>query len=243
MIFFNLGLGVLFISLGYIVTETNASTLLSGFNTMSRKEQAEFPLKEYLSKFRQFHLYFGLIFMTLGTLIGLFWDKDVLGYHIGITPIIAYLYFFIKTKDLNKSASTSTKIHAKIGAGVLIATLIFVIGLFVWSERESSLQIYEDEISISGPYGLTIPIAEMDSVVLLDEIPKIRIRLHGVSTSSVSKGKFKGVGQNRYHLLLDKPYQRALIIYRSKDIPVIISIDQVEEQELYRTLKESIASL
>ena len=243
MIFFNLGLGILFISLGFIVTEANAGTLLSGYNTMSKDDQAKFPLKEYLGKFRKFHLYFGISFITIGTLIGLFWDKDVLGYHIGITPIIAYLFFFIKTKDIDKSSSSSTKVQAKIGAGVLLATLIFVIILFVWSERESSIQIYKDEVSISGPYGLTIPFAEMDSIVLLEKIPKIRLRLNGISTSNVSKGKFKGAGQSRYHLLLDKPYKQAVIIYRSKDIPVIISLDQVVEEELYISLKEKLAAL
>ena len=243
MIFFNLGLGILFISLGFIVTEANAGTLLSGYNTMSKDDQAKFPLKEYLGKFRQFHLYFGISFITISTLIGLFWDKDILVYHIGITPIIAYLLFFIKTKDIDKSSSSSTKVQAKIGAGVLLATLIFVIILFVWSERESSMQIYKDEVSISGPYGLTIPFAEMDSIVLLEKIPKIRLRLNGISTSSVSKGKFKGAGQSRYHLLLDKPYKQAVIIYRSKDIPVIISLDQVVEEELYISLKEKLAAL
>ena len=64
MIFFNLGLGILFISLGFIVTETNAGTLLSGYNTMSKDDQAKFPLKEYLGKFRQFHLYFGCLLYT-----------------------------------------------------------------------------------------------------------------------------------------------------------------------------------
>jgi hypothetical protein len=243
MIFFNLGLGILFISLGFIVTEANAGTLLSGYNTMSKDDQAKFPLKEYLGKFRQFHLYFGISFITIGTLIGLFWDKDVLGYHIGITPIIAYLFFFIKTKDIDKSSSSSTKVQAKIGAGVLLATLIFVIILFVWSERESRMHMYKDEVSISGPYGLTIPFNEMDSIVLLEKIPKIRLRLNGISTSSVSKGKFKGAGQSRYHLLLDKPYKQAVIIYRSKDIPVIISLDQVVEEELYISLKEKLAAL
>ena len=243
MIFVNLGLGILFISLGFIVTEANAGTLLSGYNTMSREDKAKFPLKEYLGKFRQFHLYFGISFVAIGTLIGLFWKNDLLYYHMGITPIIAYLYFFISTNHLNKSSSPSSKVQTKIGAAVLIATLIFVIVLFVWSERRSNLQVYEDQISITGPYGLTIPFSEMDSIVLHEKIPVIRIRLHGISTNRVSKGKFKGAGQNRYHLLLDKPYKRAVIIYRSKDIPVIISLDQVQEEELYITLKEKIAAL
>lgn len=66
MIFVVLGLGGVFFGLGYLITEGNASLLLSGYNTMNSEDQKSFPLKEYLREFKRFHQLFGLGFTSLG---------------------------------------------------------------------------------------------------------------------------------------------------------------------------------
>jgi hypothetical protein len=51
MLFVILGLGGVFFGMGYLITERNASMLLSGYNTMNSEDQKSFPLKEYLVDF------------------------------------------------------------------------------------------------------------------------------------------------------------------------------------------------
>ena len=78
MIFVVLGLGGVFFGLGYLITEGNASLLLSGYNTMNSEDQKSFPLKEYLREFKRFHQLFGLGFTSLG-LVFYFLDENWLG--------------------------------------------------------------------------------------------------------------------------------------------------------------------
>ena len=59
MFYVILGMGLLFFGLGFMITENNASSLLSGYNTMSKEEQEQFPLTEYLERFKGFHIRFG----------------------------------------------------------------------------------------------------------------------------------------------------------------------------------------
>jgi len=47
MIFIIILLSLLFIVIGFIVTENNAKSLLSGYNTMSEEDRKLFDLKSY----------------------------------------------------------------------------------------------------------------------------------------------------------------------------------------------------
>ena len=51
-------LSFLFFILGFILNESNAKYLLSGYNTMSVEEQSNFNLKSYLNFFKKFHIFF-----------------------------------------------------------------------------------------------------------------------------------------------------------------------------------------
>ena len=66
MFYVILGMGLLFFGLGFMITENNASSFLSGYNTMSKEEQEQFPLTEYLERFKSFHVRFGILFTVLG---------------------------------------------------------------------------------------------------------------------------------------------------------------------------------
>ena len=142
MLYVILGMGLLFFGLGFMITENNASSLLSGYNTMSKEEQEQFPLTEYLKRFKGFHIRFGILFTVLG-IVFYVTNAELLGWHVGITPILAYIYFFYRTKDLSMKVE-SQKNSFKVGIAVLIGTLVFVIGMFYWSDRPSDVVLDGD---------------------------------------------------------------------------------------------------
>jgi len=72
----------------------------------------------------------------------------------------------------------------------------------------------------------------------LKSLPEITIRSHGISTGKVAKGKFKGPNKSRYHLLIDKPVGEVLALYPSGEMPVLISLDGMDERELFLTMQE-----
>lgn len=232
MIYVSIGLGLLFFSMGFIITPNNAKYILSGYNTMNREDQEKFPIVEYLKAFRTFHIWFGMIYTALSVVFHLI-DSDWVGYHLGITPIVAYGWFFWTSRRFNEGLSDATKNNTTLGLVVLSLTLAFVIGLFIWSDRESSWSYKNGELSVEGPYSITLNVSELDSVSLLDELPEITYRSHGISTGKVAKGKYKGPGNTRYHLLIDKPAGEILTLYPKKGMPVLISLEGLDERELY----------
>lgn len=239
MIFIVLGLGALFFSLGYLVTESNASMLLSGYNTMNSEDQKSFPLKEYLVDFKRFHQWFGIGFTALGLLLYVL-NENWLGYHLGISPLLAYLHFFWRTRRFSLNQSKNTKNQFWIGLAVLLFTLVFVVGMLFWSERENTVVWTDKSIEIEGPYGVVIPFEQIESLELLDELPEISSRLHGYSTGSTVKGKFKGPMDVRYHLLLDKPFEQVLALYPYGGMPILISLNGVNEKTLFLKIKNNL---
>lgn len=238
MIYVVYGIALLFIGLGFLVNKENAQYLLSGYNTMSEAERETFPLEDYLRRFKYFHLFFGLTFAGIGTLLFVL-DLPYLGHHLGITPILAYLFFFLNNKDLqgeNKGA-------VWVGVGVLLATLVGVVVLFIWSDSDSSITIYEDRMQIDGPYGTELFWSELSQVTLVSELPEIKSRLHGISTETTAKGKFSGPHGERYLLLLDKPFDQILIIERHHLPPVLLSLNTVDEQELFDLIQLKLDDL
>jgi hypothetical protein len=123
---------------------------------------------------------------------------------------------------------------------VLIAVLGFVVAMLFWSERKNTIVWTDRALTIEGPYGRVIPLEKIDSIKLLDDLPEISSRLHGYSTGSVAKGKFKGPKGVRYHLLLDKPYERVLKISISGEPPILLSLEGVDEVALAELLKNRI---
>jgi len=239
MIFIVLGLGALFYGMGYLITEGNASMLLSGYNTMNSEDQKSFPLKEYLVDFKRFHQWFGAGFTVLGLLLYVL-NEHWLGYHLGVTPLLAYLYFFWQTRKYTLEQSKNTRNQFWIGLAVLLFTLVFVVGMLFWSNREYTVVWTEKTIEIEGPYGVVIPFEQIESLELLDELPEISSRLHGYSTGSVAKGKFKGVKGVHYRLLLDKPYEKILQINSTDEDPVFLALEGVDEIALEKQLKAQL---
>lgn len=237
MFYISIGLGLLFFSLGFIITPNNAKYLLSGYNTMSSEDQAKFPIVEYLNVFKVFHIWFGIIYTVLSVAFHLV-DPEFVGYHLGISPILAYGWFFWNSRKFNEGLSKSVQNNTTIGLTVLGLTLILVIGLFIWSEQESSWTYENNQLDIQGPYGISFNLNELDSLSILEDLPEITYRSHGISTGKVAKGKFKGPNKARYHLLIDKPVGEVLALYPSGEMPVLISLDGMDERALYLTMQE-----
>lgn len=239
MIYVSIGLGLLFFSMGFIITPSNAKYLLSGYNTMSIEDQEKFPIVEYLKALKSFHIWFGILYTLLSVIFHLL-DSDLVGYHLGITPILAYGYFFWTSRKYNEGLSSATKNNTTIGLIVLSLTLVFVVGLFIWSDRESTWTYENNQLEIQGLYSISLNISDLDSISLLESLPEITIRSHGISTGKVAKGKFKGPNKSRYHLLIDKPVGEVLALYPSGEMPVLISLDGMDEKKLFLKIHKTL---
>lgn len=87
-------------------------------------------------------------------------------------------------------------------------TVSFVIIIFVLCDRAPKIEVNEETVCISGMYGRDIPVVDIVSVELLENLPSIRQRTNGSSTFKYNKGHFLLKNGERCIMivLLNAPY-------------------------------------
>src|SRR5690606_12589644 len=102
MMYTLIGMSLLFIAIGFIVTVNNAKYLLAGYNTMSKAEQDQVDIKTYITYFRKFHLFLGTSFFLIGMLLIYSGFENETSIFIVAYPLLAYIYFIAtSTKYFN----------------------------------------------------------------------------------------------------------------------------------------------
>jgi len=95
-------LSVMFISIGYILTENNSKYYLTGYWNLSEKEREKVDLKNFLVFFKRFHVLFGLSILLIGLLLLFCVSKKSVGIFLAVFPIIGYTYFYFGQKKFWK---------------------------------------------------------------------------------------------------------------------------------------------
>ncbi len=121
-------LSVIFIAIGFIVTENNAKYLLSGYNAMSEEERKKVNIKAFIPYFRKFHIFLGISFFVFGIALDYFVGKTATNAFIGLYPIVAYIYFIITSTKYSEQGMSKWDKIGIIGLFVLLAFL--VVGIF-----------------------------------------------------------------------------------------------------------------
>lgn len=106
MIYITSGISLLFLAIGFILTKNNAKYLLAGYNTMSEEKRRQLDIQPFLLYFRKFHIFLGLSFFIISSILIYVVSEKAGGLFISIYPILAYLYFFWSsakyTKGINR---------------------------------------------------------------------------------------------------------------------------------------------
>lgn len=115
-------------------------------------------------------------------------------------------------------------------------TMLIVAVVLALSFRPTNITVGEENIKISGLYGREIPVAEIVSVELLDEMPPIAMRTNGSDTGKQAKGHFRF--SNGDHCMLFIHKQAPYIQLRTKDDLYYLNLSDKEKTvELFETLK------
>jgi len=70
-------------------------------------------------------------------------------------------------------------------------SMAFVVVILLLASKPTKIEVGEETVSISGMYGRDIPLSEIVSVELLEEMPSVAIRTNGSSTGKYNKGHFR----------------------------------------------------
>ena len=241
MLFPILFISILLTGIGFLVTEENASYLLSGYNTMSEEEKNEFDIKGYIPYFKKFHIFLGTSLCSIGLFIFYFIDADTSGLFMGIYPILAYTYF-IWTSNKKYSHSTSTKQRILLYAVItgLLALIIGIIYGFQETLKENELHISATKIELTGSYGATLQKQDILGVYLVNELPPMAHKTNGFALETVKKGYFTTQIGEKVKLLLNSN-QKPILLIETKDHEKIYYSAKTESNRiLYQTLKKAL---
>jgi len=137
-----------------------------------------------------------------------------------------------KSGKLVKSAKA-----AKIAWGFAWVVMLFAAFTLALSFRPTKITVSEENIKISGLYGREIPISDIVSVELLDEMPPIAMRTNGSDTGSQAKGHFRFSNGESCMLFIHKqpPY---IQMRTTNDLYYLNLSDKEKTVELFETLKK-----
>ena len=234
MLYIIIGTGLLFIAMAFLITENNSKYLLSGYNTLSESERTKVDIKSYLPYFKKFHLYLGISFIVIGLLLHYAVGESASGIFIGVYPILAYIYFM---RESNKYWKGSSSQWNKIGLYVLVATLILVVGLLAMGFKENKVIISTNNIEFQGSYGEILNASEIQSVALVDHLPKITSKTNGFAMGSIKKGYFKTNKGENVKLILNSESKAYLLFTKTNGDKIYFSAKEKPSLDLYNELK------
>ena len=93
-----------------------------------------------------------------------------------------------------------------------IAFVALLMGPVFFMNYNNEIVVSDKAIEIKGEYAMTIPFSDIDTVLLVEKLPSIKLRTNGISTRKVNIGKFKMSDGNKCRL------------YVNKDVPLFIEI-------------------
>jgi len=231
------GLGLFFLLLPFLLNEKTARYLLAGYNTMSEKEREAFDLKGYLKLFRKFHFFMGLSFIAFGVLLLENLGENALGIFLGVYPILAYIWFLIKSQRFQSPAS---KGHNKWALALMFLTLHGVLILFVYGFRENKIEIQDEKLVISGMYGVELPLDKVEKIELREELPIIDRRMNGFNSGAVKRGIFREENGAKLRLLIGGKQEQLIYIQTQSGYPIYYSAAEAPNDSIYNILLKHI---
>lgn len=237
MLYVLIGIGLLITALAFILTKKNAPVLLSGYNTMSKEEQANYPLGDFLKLYKRFHLVLGLSMIVLGIALRAVWGDNAMGLVLALYPLLGYLYFMFRVQQLAPQQNSS---GMKIGVGVLIFTTLLVMVMLWMGFKPIEVVLQEDHLALKGMYGKTIPLSEVVAVSIEDHLPEIQYKTNGYAMGKIAKGYFKTVDGEKVRLLVDEESERYVCITSKDGIRTFLGQTHSQADELYAQLVNHI---
>ncbi|KAA5549039.1 DUF3784 domain-containing protein [Adhaeribacter rhizoryzae] len=240
MIYVLIGMSILFVAIGFIVTENNAKYLLSGYNTMREEEQKKVNIKAFIPYFRKFHVFLGISFLVFGLILNYLIDENAGGIFLAVYPILAYIYFISTSSKYAIGFNTRSN---KVGIYILIGTLIFVIGLLGFGLKENKLNINATAIAFSGSYGETLTPSEIQSIELVNQLPKITFKTNGLALGKVKKGYFKTGTGEIVTLILNADNKPYILVTKSDGEKIYFSAKQTSNTSLLEEMKKALPAI
>ena len=116
----------------------------------------------------------------------------------------------LKDNELDYAAKRPRNHRNTIAVTLLVIALACIPVFMV--DYENTVTVNNDVIEIKGDYAMNIPVSEIDTVILVEQLPSIKLRTNGISTRKVNIGNFKMSDGNKCRL------------YVNNEVPLFVEI-------------------
>ena len=240
MIIVSVLLAFIFIGIGFLITEKNAKHLLSGYNTMSDEDRKNFNLTDYLKFFKKFHVFLGTSLLIISLILFYFVDADYSGVFVGVYPIAAYIYFIWKGKRFNNMKDEQTKNSFIFALVIMVAVFVGIVAMFAYSLQDNPIEIRAEIIKIGGDYGIDLPIKDIKSIELVNELPEMTSKINGFALQNIEKGLFRTNDDEQIKLLINSQNKPFILIITKTNEKIYYSSKEKSNQEIYNQLIEVV---
>jgi hypothetical protein len=233
MIWILTGMSLLFVAIGFIVTEKNAGSFLAGYNSLTKEEQARIDIRSYLTFFRKFHVFLGISLGAIGLIANSLSGKNASGIFMVVYPVLAYTWFAWKSNTIPKA------LHPKFnwtGPLILAGTLIFVTGIIAFGFKEEKLLIGPGRIEIKGIYGEMIKLTDIRNIEMVSRLPDIKMKTNGFSLGSVKKGFFSTNEGETIKLILNSDQRPCILITKKSGAKIYYSAKGESNQSMLNAI-------
>ena len=130
---------------------------------------------------------------------------------------------------------------------------VFIIVVFIaaliaypifFANYGNEIIVVDNKIEIKGNYSMEIPFDDIDTVLLVESLPEIKLRTNGISTRKVNIGNFKMADGNKCRLYVNNSTPMFIEIRCQQTISqnlIFINRKTVEETKiLYEEIINSI---
>ena len=225
-------LAVFMVLLGLAVHKKRWYFLISGYNMMSKEEQAKVDIEGVAKAIGWMSYILGALFIGMGLLIE--FEQWNLLWVITIAIIFVPLCFIFYSRRFYpkgmKRTSTGSPKMKRISMVVTVVTLIGAGIIVYFSIQPTKFNVESEAFEISGMYGDKISWEEISEIQLVNELPEIAIRSNGTSIGSIRKGNFKFKNGEKAKLFVDRSVP-AFITFTWNDELYYLNKSTVEETE------------
>ena len=108
----------------------------------------------------------------------------------------------LKDNELDYAAKRPRNHRNTIAVTLLVIALACIPVFMV--DYGNTVTVNDDVIEIKGDYAMNIPVSDIDTVLLVEQLPSIKLRTNGISTRKVNIGNFKMSDGNKCRLYINK---------------------------------------
>ena len=229
-------LGIVLIFLGWGIHKKKWYFLISGYNTMSKEEQAQVDVNRLAKAVALMCYLLALALVAIGifthyNLWNLLWMVTIF---IVVMPI-GFIFYTRKfyPKGMARTSSGTTPKAKKISTMISVIVLIIVGILLYFSVQPTKFDVTPKHFDISGMYGDQMNWEEIATIELIEQLPDIAARTNGSSVGSKLKGNYKLKSGEKVKLFLDKKVSTYISFKWDGKTYIINKPSKAETEELY----------